>query len=91
MVQVTCSKVFRGDDGKFFVELESGQGLEYGSLDAVKQDISQLDSGQNGIDTAIRLLLGWWLARSPDASNENLIEGKTLVFDLSNPNPIRVQ
>ena len=36
------------------------------------------------------VILNWWLARDPDASNLSLVVGKTFKIDYSDPNPVKV-
>jgi hypothetical protein len=38
-----------------------------------------------------RFFIAWWLARSSDGSNANLIIGKTMTLDLSGASPLKVQ
>lgn len=59
-----------------------------GTLDQFREEIARISDDP---ETARLLIIAWFLARSPDASNANVVEGKTLTFDLSAPNPIRIQ
>ena len=86
---VTCTDVrIVPETGKWYVAFSDGTSLEFSSLQDMKDTIAEVDADPV---TARRILIAWWLARSPDGSNQNLVEGKTLTFDLSAPNPIRVQ
>ena len=87
---VTLTLVIRDGD-KIFARFDDGSEQEYASLDQLKLHLSELDSGASGRHAAQCLLLGWWIARSPDATNTNLVEGKRLTYDLSAASPIRVQ
>ncbi|MDH5244848.1 MAG: hypothetical protein OEW98_00240 [Betaproteobacteria bacterium] len=75
-------------DGTIKVIWEDGHSNLFRDLAEVREQITGLDSDRT---MAERLLLAWFLSRSADASNTNLVEGKRLTFDLSAPNPIRVQ
>lgn len=86
-VSVECSDFTVHPDGSVSVVFTDGTGLSIGSLDDLKMEVSRLETSE----TARLLMIGWFLARQPDASNVNLVEGKTLTFDLSAANAIRVQ
>lgn len=75
-------------DAKVKVVWADGHSNIYLNLDALKADVSILDSDAT---TAERLLLAWFLARQPDGSNVNVVQGKTLTFDLASNSPIKVQ
>lgn len=75
-------------DGKIKIVWEDGHSNLFLNLDEVKAYIRELDADPV---TAERLLIAWFLARSADGSNTNLVEGKRLTFDLANAQPIRVQ
>lgn len=87
-VTVTMRNVTLEPGGRVLFEFSDGSGFEYASLADVRGELSQLDSAMGN---AQRLLIAWWLARDDGASNPNLVEGKTLTFDLGAANPIRVQ
>lgn len=85
---VTLSGATKNADGSWL--LRWGDGVsEYpvSIADYLNEPTSELQS----LTTARRLLIWWWFARDDDFSNTNLVVGKTLIFDLSAANPIRVQ
>ncbi len=75
-------------NGMIKITYLDGHSNLFANLDEVKDYIRTLDT--NPV-TAEQLLIGWFLARSTDASNTNLVNGKRLTFDLSATNQIRVQ
>jgi hypothetical protein len=86
-VSVTASAFSIAQDGSVTVTYSDGGGHVYGSLDDMRMAIADLESR----DTVEKLFLGWFLARSANATNTAIFLGKTFTFDLSNNNPIRVQ
>ena len=84
---VTCEGVTIGKSGRVYVTFEDGAQLEFGSLADVQAAARDIDSD---VQLTRMLLIAWWLARSPGGSNESLIKGKTLTFELSGPSPIRI-
>jgi hypothetical protein len=69
------------------VRFADGAELEFASLADIKEAITSVDT-----TAATQLVaLAWWLARSADGSNTNLIVGKNVTFDLSAAQPLRVQ
>jgi len=91
-VTVTMRKVTleAAPSGRLLCEFSDGSGFEFNSLADAKAQVAQLDSGATGQNQAQMLLLAWWLARQPDGSNTQLVEGKSLTFDLAAAQPIRV-
>lgn len=75
-------------NGNVRVTWEDGHSNLFADMAEVRAYISGLDS--NPV-IAEQLLIAWFIARQPDGSNTNIVEGKRLTFDLSNANPIRVQ
>lgn len=86
MTIVTCTSVTKSG-GKVYVTFSDGTQLEFASLAEIQAAARDIDSD---VHLTQMLLIAWWLARSPDGVNENLVEGKTLVFDLSAPNAVRI-
>lgn len=72
---------------RYYVRYADGTEYEFGSVEDMYWYASEVQT----TDNAQRLLLAWWLARNPTASNTNLVVGKTLTFDLSTPSAIKVQ
>lgn len=72
---------------KYFVTFADGSQLEFQSLAAMTAWTKEIED----VPTTQRLAVGFWIARDDDANNPNVIVGKTLTFDISNNNPIRVQ
>lgn len=85
-VSVTMQSLTIGTPCRF--RFADGAELEFNSLDEVKRTLGELDRDPN---MARLLQIAWFLARQPDGNNPNLVIGKTLTFDLSANNPIRVQ
>lgn len=75
-------------NGNIRVVWGDGHSNTFADLQDVKDRVSALDSDPAAAES---LLLAWFLARQPDASNTNIVEGKRLTFDLSNASPIKVQ
>jgi hypothetical protein len=83
------AKVIKAPTGTAITfQFADGSGLEFGSLDDVKTHLREMDSDRHHAQC---LLIGWFLARQPEASNVSIVEGKTMTFDLSAANPLRVQ
>ena len=73
---------------RYRVRFSDGTELTFNTLAELQQFGSDLDTDPG---MARVLAIRWWIARSNDATNTAIIVGKTLTFDLSNNNPIRVQ
>jgi hypothetical protein len=84
---VTLTDFTIGGDGSVTITYADGSGFLFASLQDLRDSLQDVDSA----DMAKKFLHAWFLARQPDASNVNIVEGKTLTLDLSNANPIRVQ
>lgn len=82
----TVTRITKMADGKWWVEF-GAEGNVYNSLDEMKERVLAIQT----TETARSLAIAWWLARQPDGTNANLIVGKTLTFDLSAAQPIKVQ
>jgi len=68
----------------------SGNGASWANLETLDLELT----GSLNINSeygALLLFMAWWKARSADLSNTAIAVGKTLIVDLSNNNPIRVQ
>ena len=90
--QVTLNAIVHQPDGGVVLKWAGGVEQYFGNMDEVKAIGNGFDDiNQHGFDNASMLLIKWWLARSPDGSNENLVVGKRLTLDLSAAAPIRVQ
>lgn len=91
-VVVTLTDVVVDPDGKYRIRFADGTELEFANLAELQAYGSDFDSpGGDGPANAQLLALRWWLARSPNASNVNLVEGKTITLDLGAANIFRVQ
>lgn len=88
MTQAFLSRFVKNADGSVKCVWEDGHSTSYPSLADLKADLAQLDGDQT---IAERWLLAWFLARQPDASNVNIVEGKRITLDASASNPLRVQ
>lgn len=75
-------------NGNIRVVWEDGHSNTFADLGEIRQYLAGLDTDPT---MAERLLIAWFLSRSSDGSNPNLVTGKRLTFDLSNAQPIRVQ
>jgi hypothetical protein len=73
--------------GRWLIFFDDGSGLEFSSLAAMQEAVKEVET----LDNTRKLFIGWWLARSADGSNTAPIVNKTMTFDLSNPNAIKVQ
>lgn len=85
-MQATCTRI-RQIGEKWYVDWDDGSGVEYPNFQTMLDEIAAAQT----VEMIRTIFLGWWLSRSPDGSNQNLIVNKTMTFDLSNQNPIRVQ
>lgn len=88
---VTLTNVTMNQNGSVAITYIDGTGQIFDTFENLQMYISSVDTGDTGAENAKRMLLGWWLVRSPDGSNQNVVEGKTLTFDLSAANAVRVQ
>ncbi len=86
-VSVTMSAFSIAGDGSVTITYSDGGGHVYGSLADMKEAIAEMETRDN----TEKLFLGWFLARSANATNTALVLNKTFTFDLTNNNPIRVQ
>lgn len=87
-VTVTCTGVVKdATTGHYYIRFADGTEYEFGDLEGLQTMGMDMES----VDTAQKLLVRWWLARSRNASNVNLVVGKKLVLDLSAAAPIKVQ
>ena len=89
-VSVTLTKVIKepAPSTRCIINFSDGTQMEFDSIASVIANISTLDSDP---DVARKMLIGWWVGRDANLSNPNLVEGKTLTFDLQAPNLLRVQ
>jgi hypothetical protein len=83
-----CISITKNADGTVRVQWDGGEAMTFSTFDELKEYAFRNGDSR---EKAQQYLLAWWLNRSADGSNENLIEGKTLTFDLAAANPIRVQ
>lgn len=90
-VSVTFGNVITTAAGTIFINLSDGSQLEFGSLDQLRNIVAAIDDPIEGRFLATMMGVAWWIARDPDASNSNLISGKTVTLNLSAPNSFRVQ
>ena len=88
MVQAECTDFVIEPSGVITVTWVDGHQSQYDNMALLKSLIAELDAVPTNAEL---ILMGWFLARSSDASNVNLVEGKKVTFDLSAANPIRVQ
>ena len=86
-MQVTVSKVVKQPSGQIEINWADGVTQYYGSLDDIKQQITDGFT----IDQVRLMEVGWWLARQPNGDNANVVTGKTLTWDLSLANPFKIQ
>ena len=84
---VVLTQVIKSGE-KVFVRWEGGDETEFASLAALTEDVREAD---NDIDLTRRMALSWILARQPTLDNIAPIQNKDFSFDLSSPNPIKVQ
>lgn len=74
------------------VRFSDGSEREYPSLQALQDDIRQLDdNGPVARDIAQRMCIAFALARSPTLDNVGTIRDRAFNLDLANATPIRVQ
>ncbi len=85
---VVITDIVHASSGKVFVRYASGTEKEFASLEELTQEIQGLDDDEG---TTEDLALAWILARQPSLVNINPIKGKNFIYDLSSPNPIKVQ
>ena len=83
--------VLKHPDGRLEFRFSDGTSDTYQSLAHARDVIAGLDTGIEAEAFVRRLVVAWFLARSADASNVNLIKNKSLTWDLSAPAPLRVQ
>lgn len=85
---VTVEKVTVEPGGRVLVDWADGTQSEYESLAVLKDAIGKADNDHNACKT---WLLAYWLKRNPQGDNKNIVEGKTLTFDLSLAQLMKVQ
>jgi hypothetical protein len=71
---------------KWNVEFNDGMVYHFSGLADVKEWIKDFDHPE----IAKRIAMAYWIAKNPDGSNPASLVGKTMTFDLTNANPIRV-
>lgn len=86
--QVILRSVIKQPDGKVFVNFDNGSQREFTSIADLQAWARKPDTD---VDLTEQLCIAWAVARSPELSNIATIQNKTFTFDLSAPNPIRVQ
>ena len=89
MTTVTCTSIIKepSPSTRVLVNFSDGSQREYPSIEEMSTSVLQTDFDN---DLAKTMLLAWWLARDADGSNTNIVEGKTLTFDLSAANLLKV-
>jgi len=85
---VVLTDIVQPPSGKIFVRYNDGTELEFGSMAELERAISEVDSE---ISNTQLMALGWIHARQPDLVNIAPIQGRDFIYDLGNPNAIRVQ
>jgi hypothetical protein len=76
-------------DGSIHVVWQDGSSTRFLNLDEIRRRISTVGGNR---ELTENLLFAWFLARQPEGKNAaTVLVGKTLTFDLSVANPIRVQ
>lgn len=74
--------------GGFQISWDDGFTQFYNSVDDIRESIA---INLSDVERVKLMDLAWWLARSPDGSNTNLVVGKSMTVDWSAPQPIKVQ
>lgn len=85
-----CSATITGlvwQNDRYYLRFASGTEYEFDSLEAIAAYAEEIQT----VDNAEKLAIAYWLARDDDLSNINIILGKKLTFDVSQPSPIKVQ
>ena len=78
--------------GKVFIRFEGGTVIEFQSLGAVEEWVSEIDDpGGEGVDNARRMCVAYLKKRSSDLSNTNSVADKNFILDLGHANVVRVQ
>ena len=90
-ISITVGSAVKNPDGSVDIQYEPGGGGAH--FNSVEEMNLQINTGAClTTDWGVVLVfMAWWLARSPEGSNTNLISGKTMTVDLSAANAIRVQ
>lgn len=77
------------DHGNYIeVRWGDGTGRYYSDISKITELVTSHDNNE---ELTKDLAIAWALARSPDLSTIATIANKNFTFNMSNPNPIRVQ
>lgn len=85
---VTCVNVTKSETGVINAEFSDGSTLEFNDLAALKAAV--VDADNDHAQCKI-WLLAHWIRRDADATNVQLVRNKTLTFDLTSPQLLKVQ
>lgn len=86
--QVILRSVVKQASGTVLVNFDSGNQREFSSMADLQEWARSPDTS---VDLTEQLCTAWAVARSPELTNIATIQNKTFTFDLSSPNPIKVQ
>lgn len=75
-------------DGKIYCDFSDGSQREFASFAQLKEAVAEADAQHSQCRT---WLLAWWIRRDANGNNPSLAIGKTLTFDLSAANMLKVQ
>ncbi len=78
-------------NGRVFFRFDGGFELEFPSLEAATEWVSEFDDpARDGVDNARRLCIAYLVARQPDLTPDAVVRNRDFVLDMSHPDPIRV-
>lgn len=90
-ISVSVNSAVKNQDGSVDIQYEpGGGGVHFNSVEEMNLQIND-GACLTTVWGVVLVFMAWWLARSPEATNTNLITGKTMTVDLSAANAIRVQ
>ena len=74
--------------GYIDVVWNDGSTSQYQNLDRLTEQVTQHDNNQ---DLTKAMAVAWLLARQPTLSPITVLQNEDFTFDLSDPNPIKIQ
>jgi len=74
--------------GNIDVVWNDGSTSQYPDLAMLSEQVTKHDNNQ---DLVKAMAIGWLLARQPTLSPITVLKDKNFTFDLSDPNPIKIQ
>lgn len=84
-----CTGITVQEDGQINLTFDDGSGEAFADLTELQAFAAEPDAPEN-VRMGRKMLMAWFLQRSADASQVNLVVGKTLTFDMATAAMIEV-